>query len=188
MLHLFRHVVLECDTISLLRIVIHRTECDFSSFSACLKSSRCSIYFRLKSIMMQKHSSKSHAFVNMKSIVSLIVLALIISTKFIKHMAYDPPPPPPTDTHSHIIRASTQGVHNAHSPSLEPPYFGGGGGNIPPISGIGYHWQPLSRAFSAGNLPKTTTNKNTLSPRKMRTRMRPPRAFEGNGGGGGGDP
>ena len=75
------------------------------------------------------------------------------------------------------------------SPSTETPYLGKR--IIPPISGIGYHWQLKKQKTFPGFLeeifPRLWTKKYPPPPHpfseKIGIRMRPPYAFEGGGGG-----
>ena len=90
-------------------------------------------------------------------------------------------PPPPRHFHSHRTR-----MHLCSFPITWDPPISGKGQDIQTISGIGYYYQlpkntPFSRTFSE-NLPETPA-KNTPFPEKMGMRMRPPHAFEWEGGG-----
>ena len=73
-----------------------------------------------------------------------------------------PPPPPPHlldhDDRNMCVVMTLSGCTYGHSPSPEPPLSRQK--DIPPNSGIGFHWQPLFRAFSV-NLPKKVSCVNS---------------------------
>ena len=98
-----------------------------------------------------------------------------------QHWNSDPSPTPPSPT------PIEPGGTYAHSPSPEPPISGKRVKDIPPISGIGYHWQyykntPFSR-LSREIFPRLLP-KNTPLPEKMGMRMRSLMHSSVGGGGG----